>query len=348
MEQTTHGALAPAALGAARRIPGQARLWRALPAVCICLAFCLVPVYSYFLGHTYYMELVCRIMILGMAAAGLNLILGYGGMVSFGHALYLGIGAYAVGILAAHGVDSALIQLAAALSIGLCVSCVVGYICLKASGMAFIMITLAFAQMFYFLAISLKQYGGDDGLSIAVRSRLPGMDLDNPFHFYLLVLVLLALVVFALHRIVRSRFGTVIRGCKQNTRRMYALGFPALRYKLCAYVISAQIVVLAGMLLANLALFAAPSYMSWTLSGDLILMCVLGGLGTLIGPVVGAIAFVGLEEFLSTMPLDLPGDLNALVTDHWLGFFGVIVVLVVMFMRSGIYGVFAGKERGHD
>lgn len=323
------------------------RAGQALPAIAIFFLLCLVPFVSYFLGHTYYLDLVSRIMILGLAAIGLNIILGYGGMVSFGHALYLGVGAYAVGILAQYGVHSALLQLAVAIAVGTAIAYGVGYICLKVSGMAFIMITLAFAQMFYFLAISLKQYGGDDGLQITVRSHVPGIDLSNPYQFYVLVLAILAIVAFLSHRLIRSRFGTVIRGCKQNTRRMYALGFSSKRYQLLAYVISAQIVVLAGVLLANLAMFASPSYMSWTLSGDLILMCVLGGLGTLLGPLVGAAAFVGLEEFLSTMPIALPGNAADLITTHWLGFFGVFIVLVVIFMRRGIYGIFTAKGADH-
>ncbi|TFL11143.1 branched-chain amino acid ABC transporter permease [Pusillimonas caeni] len=323
------------------------RIRELLPIAAIFLALVLVPVVSLFLGHTYYLDLVSRAMILGLAAMGLNLILGYGGMVSFGHALYLGIGAYAVGMLSTHGVESALAQLVVAIAVGTIVSYLIGYICLKVDGMGFIMITLAFAQMFYYLAISLKQYGGDDGLPIAARSTLPGMDLENPYQFYLLVLAILAAAAYLLYRLVHSRFGTVIRGCKQNTRRMYALGFPASRYKLFAYVVSAQISVLAGVLLANLALFAAPSYMSWTLSGDLILMCVLGGLGTLLGPLIGAVAFVGLEEFLSTMPIDL-GSATELITTHWLGFFGVFIVLVVLFLRRGLYGSFTAKGARHD
>lgn len=328
--------------------PQAHRARQLLPAAAIFLALALVPVVSLFLGHTYYLDLVSRAMILGLAAMGLNLILGYGGMVSFGHALYLGVGAYAVGILSTYGVHSSLIQLAAAIAIGTIVSYLVGYICLKVDGMGFIMITLAFAQMFYFLAISLKQYGGDDGLQIAARSTVPGLDIDNPYQFYLLVLGILAVAAYLLHRLIHSRFGTVIRGCKQNTRRMYALGFSANRYRLFAYVVSAQIVVLAGVLLANLALFASPSYMSWTLSGDLILMCVLGGLGTLLGPLIGAIAFVGLEEFLSTMPIELPGNATDLITTHWLGFFGVFIVLVVLFLRRGLYGSLASKGGRHD
>jgi len=310
-------------------------------------ALLFVPVLSYVLGHTYYMDVVSRMMILGLAAVGLNIALGYGGMVSFGHALYLGIGAYAVGVMSAHGIDSGLLHLIAALIIGTAIAIIVGHISLKTSGMAFIMITLAFTQMFYFLAISLKQYGGDDGLPIATRSVLPGLDLNNPYQFYALVFVGLSLAVYLSHRLVRSRFGMVLRGCKQNSRRVYALGFPANRYKLTAYVISAQIVLVAGVLLGNLALFASPSYLSWALSGDLILMCVLGGLGTLVGPLVGAIAFVGLEEFLSTMPIELPGQLSELVMTHWLGFFGVFIVLVVLFLRRGLYGAFV-KEAHHD
>ncbi|MFW7344574.1 MAG: branched-chain amino acid ABC transporter permease [Pigmentiphaga sp.] len=317
---------------------------RAAPAAAIFLALCAVPAAAHLLGQPFWLGLVARIMILGLAAVGLNLVLGYGGMVSLGHAMYLGIGAYSVGILSAHGVDSGLAHLAVALAAGAAVALIVGLVCLKTSGMAFIMITLAFAQMFYFLAISLKQYGGDDGLTIASHSRVPGLSLDDPYQFYLLVLAVLAIICALCKRLTDSRFGLVLRGSRQNPRRMRALGFPLLRYRLAAYVLSAMIVVMAGVLLANLARFASPSYMSWTLSGDLVLMCVLGGMATLLGPIVGAAAFVLLEEFLSGMPLDLPAGAADLIRTHWLGVFGVFVVAVVLFARRGLYGALAGRE----
>jgi len=225
---------------------GAKAIRRAAPAAAVFLALCLVPVAAHLLGQPFWLALVARIMILGLAAVGLNLVLGYGGMVSLGHAMYLGIGAYSVGILSAHGVDSGLVHLAVALAVGAAVALVVGLICLKTSGMAFIMITLAFAQMFYFLAISLKQYGGDDGLTIALHSRVPGLSLDDPYQFYLLVLAVLAAACALCHRLVGSRFGMVLRGSRQNPRRMQALGFPILRYRLAAYVLSAMIVVVAG------------------------------------------------------------------------------------------------------
>ena len=187
-------------------------------------------------------------------------------------------------------------QLAAGLAVGALVAVVIGVVCLRTSGMAFIMITLAFAQMFYFLAISLKTYGGDDGLTIAARSDFGIFALTGNVALYYVAFALLFVVSFGCHRLVHSRFGMVLRGCRSNERRMAALGFPTLRYKLTAYVISALVCVLAGMLLANLTKFASPSYMAWQTSGDLIVMIVLGGMGTLVGPVVGAVALLIFEE----------------------------------------------------
>lgn len=323
--------------------------WRqALPAAVLFGLLCLVLVHSEIVGHTYYLELATRIMIFGLAAVGLNLILGYGGLVSFGHALYLGVGAYTVAILAQSGVDSGLVQLLVALAVAVVISVLTGYVSLKVSGMGFIMITLAFTQMFYFLMIGLKQYGGDEGLSVDAPTRILGLDLSDPYHLFGLSFVLLAVVCFLAGRLVHSRFGMVIRGARQNDRRMYALGFPAMRYQLCAYVISAMVVAVAGVLLANLSMFSAPSYMNWTMSGDLILMCVLGGLGSLLGPLVGAAVFVGLEEFLSTMPIQLPGGWNDAITTHWMGFFGVFIVLAVIFMHRGIYGFFVRQGAGRE
>ena len=246
--------------------------------------------------------------------------------------MYIGIGAYAVGILAFHGVGNGWVQLAAALAVGAVVAAVIGLICLRTSGMAFIMITLAFAQMFYFLAISLKQYGGDDGLTIAARSVFGLFSLASNTALYYFAFGLLVVCLIVFHRLVHSRFGMVLRGCRGNERRMAALGFPVLRYKLTAYVISALVCVVAGVLLANLAKFAAPSYMAWQASGDLIVMIVLGGMGTLIGPVAGAVALLIVEEILSGW------------TTHWMIVLGPVIVLIVLTAQRGIYGFVADRK----
>lgn len=298
----------------------------------------LVPALAALLGQPYYVTLASRVMIFGLAAVGLNLILGFGGLVSFGHALYVGIGAYAVGILTFHGVTNGFAQLGAALAVGALSAVLVGLVCLRTSGMAFIMITLAFAQMFYFLAVSLRQYGGDDGLTIASRSDFGALDLDNAYVLYYLSFGLVALALFAFHRAVHSRFGMVLQGCKSNERRMIALGFPTLRYKLLAYVVSALVCVVAGMLLANLTRYASPAYMQWIVSGDLIVMILFGGMATLLGPVVGSAAMVIIEELLSGFRLGLPWGLDALVSAHWMALLGILIIIVVQTMKQGLYG----------
>jgi branched-chain amino acid transport system permease protein len=206
---------------------------------------------------------------------------------------------------------------------------------LRTSGVYFIMITLAFAQMLYFLAISLKTYGGDDGLTINARSRFTGLiDLSSNVTLYYLVLVLLLGFLVTCRRMVESRFGMVIRGAKSNERRMRALGFPIVRYRLAAFVIAGTMCGIAGALLANLTNFASPAYMHWTRSGELIVMVILGGMGSLIGPVVGAFALLALEEALSSW------------TQHWQVVLGPILVLLVLFARRGIYGLLASPARG--
>ena len=296
-----------------------------------------VPLVAAWLGQPFWVTLFTRILIFALAAMGLNLVLGFGAMVSFGHAMYLGIGAYAVGILSYHGVDNGLVQLLAALGVGAVVALGVGAICLRTSGMAFIMITLAFAQMLFFLAVSLREYGGDDGMQLKNRSLLGPLDLNNGTVLYYLAYVLLLAVLFFFWRLVHARFGMVLRGCRSNERRMGAMGFPTLRYKLTAYVISALVCVLAGMLMANLTRFVAPSYMAWTVSGELIVMTVLGGLGTLIGPIAGATALLLLEEALSSLKLGLPW-LDTILNQHWLALIGIFIVGVVLVLKQGIYG----------
>ncbi len=304
----------------------------------------LVPVLAALVSQPFYVTLVSRMMIFALAALGLNLILGYGAMVSFGHAVYIGVGAYAVGILSFHGISNGYVHVAIALVAGLVLATVIGLVCLRASGVAFIMITLAFAQMFYFLAVSLKQYGGDDGYGIPARSDFGVVDISNNTVLYYVIFTVLMLTLFVFFRLVHARFGMVLRGSKANERRMRALGFPTLRFKLIAYVISALICVLAGVLLANLTRFMSPSYMQWTVSGEILLMTVLGGVGTLIGPIVGAGVWLTLEEILSSINLGLPWGLDEFVRSHWLGVLGIVVILVAIALKEGHYGYLVERD----
>lgn len=320
---------------------------RALAAIGLISLLALVPVISAALGQPFYLTLLARVMIFALAAVGLNLVLGYGGMVSFGHALYIGIGAYAVGILSFHGITNGWAQLAAGLGAGLVIATLVGLVCLRTSGMAFIMITLAFAQMFYFLTVSLRQYGGDDGLTIATRSNFLLFDLANPTVLYYVAFGALMATLYLAWRLIHSRFGMVLRGCKANERRMAALGYPTLRYKLTAYVISALVCVVAGVLLANLTRYASPSYMQWTVSGELIVMIVLGGMGTLLGPVFGALALVAIEEVLSGMKLGLPLGIGALINNHWMGLLGLFIVAMTLTAKRGLYGYLVDRAGRH-
>ncbi len=312
-------------------------------AVALIAALALVPVFAQITGKSFYVTLVSRMMIFALAATGLNLVMGYGAMVSFGHALYIGLGAYAVGILSFHGVSNGWVHLAVALGVGGVLAAVIGMVCLRAVGVAFIMITLAFAQMFYFLGISLKQYGGDDGFSIDLRSNFGIVDLNNNVVLYYLIFGVLMVVLFAFHRLIHARFGMVLRGCRSNERRMKALGFPTQQVKLTAYVLSALVCVLAGMLLANMTRFVSPSYMQWIVSGDLVVMVVLGGLGTLIGPVVGAVLWLSMEEALSSFSIGW-APLDELVRNHWLGLLGLVSLGVALLLKHGLYGALKVRD----
>ena len=311
---------------------------RRAAATAIILVLALVPVIAAIAGQPFYVTLISRMMIFALAALGLNLILGYGAMVSFGHALYIGVGAYAVGILSFYGITNGYAHVATALAAGFVIATLVGAICLRTSGVAFIMITLAFAQMFYFLAVSLKQLGGDDGYGLPSRSDFVVIDLGNNTTFYYVIFAVLLLILFFFLRLIHAPFGVALRGCKQNERRMRAMGFATGRIKLVAYVISALTCVLAGVLLANLTRFVSPSYMNWTTSGDILLMVVLGGMGTLIGPILGAIAWLSLEEVLSSFSIGLPGGADEFVRDHWMIVLGAVVIVAALRLKSGLYG----------
>jgi branched-chain amino acid transport system permease protein len=298
-------------------------------------ALLLLPLYSQVTGNIFVLTLFTRIVIFALAAASLNLIMGYGGMMSFGHAAYLGIGGYAVGILAHEGVGSGFIQWPLALAVSALFALVIGALSLRTRGVYFIMITLAFAQMAYYVASGLSRYGGDDGLTVYKRSDFGGLiNLSNRVQFYYLCLGCLFAGIYLIWRIVNSRFGMVVQGVRSNEQRMQAIGFPANRYRLVCFVIAGTMCGLAGALLANNTDFISPAVMYWTRSGDLMVMVILGGMGSLFGPVIGAIVYLVLEEFLSQ------------ITEYWALIMGPLLLLIVLFGRGGIMGVLGRLSRG--
>lgn len=297
----------------------------------------LVPAYAAIFESPYYVTLFSRIVIFALAALSLTLILSYGGMISFGHALYLGVGAYSVAILTHYGIGNGWAHLAAALLASAAIAAVTGLICLRTTGLGFLMITFAFGQMFYFLIVSLKVYGGDEGMPIRARSDFGSLlSLNSSVNLYYVAFAILVGTLYLLHRLVQSHFGMVLRGCKSNERRVRALGIPALRYKLTAYVFSAMICSVAGILLANLTHFASPEYLFWFRSGELIIMVVAGGMNSLMGAIVGAIALLAFEEILSSW------------TQHWMVILGPIIVALVLVAKQGIYGALLEHQTRHD
>ncbi len=295
----------------------------------------LLPLYSQLSGNVFALTLFTRIVIMALAAASLNLIMGYGGMMSFGHAAYLGIGGYAVGILAQEGFGSGFMQFPVALAASALYALVIGALSLRTRGVYFIMITLAFAQMAYYVASGLSRYGGDDGLTIYKRSDFgPLINLSNRVQFYYLCLFCLLGGIYLIWRIVNSRFGMVVQGVRSNEQRMQAIGFHANRYRLVCFVIAGTICGLSGALLANNTDFVSPAVMYWTRSGDLMVMVILGGMGSLFGPVIGAIVYLLLEELLSQF------------TEYWAMIMGPMLLLIVLFARGGIMGLLGRMRRG--
>jgi branched-chain amino acid transport system permease protein len=294
----------------------------------------LVPPYAALTGNVFAMTLFTRVLIMAMAALSLNLIMGFGGMASFGHAAYLGIGGYAVGILAKEGIGSGFIQWPVAVAGSALFAVVVGALSLRTRGIYFIMITLAFAQMIYYVAIGLDRYGGDDGLTIYKSSQFGGVvDLNNKTLFYYLCFAVLLGSIYLVWRIVNSRFGLVIQGARSNERRMRAIGFPTLRYRLVCFVIAGAMCGLAGALLANFTNFISPAMMHWTRSGDLMVMAILGGMHAMFGPLIGAMTFLLLEEALSR------------VTVYPNLILGPLLLVVAIYVHGGIDGLLAGKRR---
>ncbi len=295
----------------------------------------LLPVAISVLGGGYLLSLGERVMIFAIAALSLELLIGVAGLVSFGHAAFLGVGAYAAGILASHGHGTLVLALPAALMASALFALLTGAIAVRTRGVYFIMITLAFCQMAFFVATSLAPYGGDDGLTWPTRTHVFGTRmLKSETVFYYVILACLAVTYLLAGRLIASRFGRVLRGITDNERRMEAIGFAPYPYRLTAYVMAGATCGLAGFLLGNQVEFVSPAYMHWQRSGELIMMVLLGGTGTLYGPILGALAYLLLEEGLSRL------------TEHWKVILGPLLVLLVLFGRGGIAGAVERWRRG--
>ncbi|MDT8342974.1 MAG: branched-chain amino acid ABC transporter permease [Thermohalobaculum sp.] len=299
-------------------------------------------------GEPYLVTLAAKAAILALAGVGLNLALGVGGMVSLGHAAFFGIGGYAAGIAAHHvfagtpvigwpvviaGTDQMpLIWLAGVLAAGLAAAAI-GAVSLRTQGVHFIMITLAFAQMVYYLGVSWKTYGGEDGLPIYLRNQFPGLDTGDGVQFFALAYACLLAGVALVWQVARSRFGQALAMARMNEARLAASGISPYPVRLVGFVLSGMIVALAGALFADLNGFAGPSMLSWHRSGEIMVLVILGGVGRLCGPLAGAMLFVALETWLGGL------------TDRWQLFLGLVLLGVVLFARGGLMGMLAGRVR---
>jgi len=284
----------------------------------------------------YYTRFATQIAIYGMAAMSCDLLLGYGGMVTFGQAAFFGVGAYATGMLTLAGFHDALIVWPLAMLAAMGFALVIGALSIRAQGFQFIMVTLAFGQMTYYIAQALRDYGGDNGFTMPRRNTFAGVTLANHVLFYYVTLALLVIVLFLCSRLVRSEFGMVIRGRRDNERRLAAIGIPPYRYKLALFVIAGAVAGLGGALMANHARFVSPALLSFQVSGQFLAMVILGSAGTLIGPVFGAAIYLVFQQVLSDY------------TDHWMIFFGPLLVARVMFVKEGVWGMILAALRAHE
>ena len=314
------------------------------------LLLLLVPLWAWVQDAPFTITLATKVAILAMAGVGLNIALGLGGLISLGHAAFFGIGGYAMGILASHaqsfsplmetpflieGTKSMPVIWLVALITGALAALAIGALSLRTSGVYFIMVTLAFGQMFFYFAISWPAYGGEDGLSIYVRNGFPGLNALDPIQFFGLVYSVLLVVLFLAHRLERSAFGLALDGARQSPARVRSVGIEPYRVRLLAFVISGAITALAGALFADLNRFVSPSMFSWQTSGEIMIFVILGGVGRLIGPVLGAGVFILLEHWLGG------------VSEFWLIYVGAILLGTVLFAPGGIAGILAGRRGGH-
>ncbi|WP_417742200.1 branched-chain amino acid ABC transporter permease [Salipiger sp.] len=312
------------------------------------LALVVIPGWALYADEPFTITLATRAVIFALAAVGLNIALGLGGLVSLGHAVFFGIGGYAMGILASHaqsytpliewpfvieGTKSMPVIWLMAIVASSCAALLIGLLSLRTSGVYFIMITLAFGQMMYFFAISWPAYGGEDGLSIYVRNGFPGLNTLDPIQFYGLCLALLCLVLAFNARLMRSPFGLALDAARQVPERVRAVGLDPRRLQLVALVISGAITGLAGALFADLNRFVSPTMLSWQMSGEIMVFVIIGGVARLFGPVAGAGIYVLLEHLLGG------------VSEYWQIFLGLVLLIVVLFGKGGMVGMIAGRRR---
>ena len=304
----------------------------------ILLILFFLPLISFFFDEPYLTTLATKIIILSIAGIGLNFILGYGGLVSFGHASFFGVGGYITGILAFHAQNSEpfyffteftasnqiIIVWLVSLLICALLAFFIGFFSLRTSGVYFIMFTLAFAQMLYYFSISWPAYGGEDGLSIYMRNIFPYFNTMNPMVFYFICFLLLILLIYFLKRILNSPFGMVLQACKENEERVKSVGINPFKVKLLAFVISGAITGLAGSLYTDLNRFVSPSVLSWQMSGEIMVLVILGGVAKLYGPILGAIFYIILEQTLGG------------ISENWQFWLGFIIILEVLFAKAGI------------
>jgi len=314
----------------------------------VVLLFIAIPAWAYISDEPFTITLMTRAVIFAIAAVGLNLALGRGGLVSFGHAAFFGIGGYVMGILAFHaqtytplsvgllsisGTKSMPIIWLTAIVVSALLGWAIGALSLRTSGVYFIMITLAFAQMFYYFAISWSPYGGEDGLSIYVRNEFPGLNTLDPIQFYLVCFLILMAVLNLSSRIFNSSFGLALNASRQSPARVETVGIDSTRVRLAAFVLSGAITGLAGALYADLNRFVSPTMFSWQLSGEIIVFIIIGGVGRLFGPVVGALVFVALEHFLGGL------------SEYWHIYLGMLLLIIVLFGKGGVVGMLCGREK---
>ncbi|WP_293577430.1 branched-chain amino acid ABC transporter permease [Phaeobacter sp.] len=310
-----------------------------------------IPLWAHSADAPFVITLATKVTILALAGVGLNIALGIGGLVSLGHAVFFGIGGYATGILASHaqtyepllqapfvieGTNQMPIIWLVAVVFSALAALVIGALSLRTSGVYFIMITLAFGQMFYYFAISWSAYGGEDGLSIWVRNEFPGANTLVPLHFFLICFAILCAVLWFAARLARAPFGLALAAARQNQDRVEAVGITPYRLRLVAFVVSGAITGLAGALFADLNRFVSPSMLSWHTSGEIMIFVIIGGVGRLFGPVVGAAIFILLEHFLGG------------ISEYWQIYLGGFLLVIVLYARGGVIGALAGREVAHD
>lgn len=298
----------------------------------------LLPLASPALISSYYLDLVTKVLIFGIALLGYDILAGYTGLVSLGHALFFGLGGYCTAFVATQYTANLLPILLFALVVTWIVGIIVGYFSTQTKDIFFVFLTLAFAQFFYLAAFNLTTItGGDNGITVPkITLGIPHVweaAIPRPFHFYYLVVVIFLASYAICRKVIRSPFGQVLVAIRENEERVSFLGFNVRRLKIKSYMISISLTAVAGVLFAAYQDFVSPGMIHWTISGDFILMSVLGGMGTLIGPVLGGAIVILLGDWLSS------------ITENWMIFIGSFFVLMIIFAPNGIMGFFTRNGR---